>query len=110
MNKEQEQVDGMNTFGDAVSGSRRDFLKSVGKYSMAVVGSMALAGTLVSASESEAAEGATRKKPSSSSSQPMRKRPGAALDPGKIKSTPKLKGKLDDPATLKGFNPMPTCW
>jgi hypothetical protein len=110
MKKEQERLYDKNILGDEVSGSRREFLKSVGQYSMAVVGSMALAGTLVSVREAEAAEGATRKKASSSSAQPRQQMPAAGLKPGQVKSTPKLKSKFDDPASLKGFNPLPTCW
>lgn len=134
MNRKRDRLHEENILSDESSGSRRDFLKSVGKYSVAVVGSMALAGTQLSNRYAGAAETAPLKRSSSSSSQPMRKRPGAGSTQGslkmtprrkmssdaiapnslmdakmKLKSTPKLKSKFDDPVKLKGFNPLP-CW
>ncbi len=72
MKNEQERITDTHILGDEVAASRRDFLKSVGKYSMGVAGAMMLASAHLSNREAVAADTMQRSKSSSSSSR-MRK-------------------------------------
>ncbi len=107
----RERINDENIFGDGVSRSRRDFLRSVGGYSLALAGAMMLAGTQLSIGEAEAAERRLRRKSSSSGSQLKPKLPQGATQQGRLRTTPKLdpklKGGLADKLKSTGGA---TCW
>ncbi|MFC1835855.1 hypothetical protein ACFL2Q_14235 [Thermodesulfobacteriota bacterium] len=112
----RERINDENSVGDDVSRSRREFLKSVGKYSVGVIGSMALAGTIVSTQEAEAADRARRNRSSKTKTKTRSKRrapaaarkqaPAAARKQGRapLSSNQRFRGKMRKP--VKSEN----CW
>lgn len=109
MKRELEPISEANTLSDDVSRSRRDFFKSVGKYSLAVAGAMMLADMHVSSRVAEAAEPVGGKMMAPSRMKFEQQPAGAGKQRMKARQRldPKMKGSLGSKYKVPR---LPDCW